>query len=63
MSQSQKPIVVKIIEPPNKDLTGLADVLLGSLGLTGVLVLGALAMGAVLAGLMFWMRSRHPFDH
>jgi len=51
----QEPIVVKLIEPPEK---GLADVLVGSLGLTGVIVLVALALGLALAGVMFWTRSR-----
>jgi hypothetical protein len=53
------PIIVKIIEPEAKsDLEGLADVLLGSLGLTGVITLGALLLGALMACLMFWLRSR-----
>jgi len=53
------PIIVKIVEPPAKsDLAGLADVLLGSLGLTGVIVLAAIALGAVFAGVLFWIRSR-----
>jgi hypothetical protein len=53
------PIIVKIIEPEAKsDLEGLSDVLLGSLGLTGVITLGALLLGVVMACLMFWLRSR-----
>jgi hypothetical protein len=39
-------------------LNGLADVLLGSLGLTGVIVLGALLLGLVFASVLFWVRSR-----
>jgi hypothetical protein len=61
LSQSQpgKPIIVKIIPPEQKsELSGLADVLLGSLGLTGVIVLAAVLMGALMAGVMFWVRSR-----
>ena len=54
----QDPVVVRIIDPPNKDLVGLADVLFGSLGLTGVLVLGAVVAAAVFAGVLFWIRSR-----
>lgn len=53
-----EPIMVKIIEPPGGELTGLANVLLGSLGLTGVIVLLAVLLGCVLAGVMFWVRSR-----
>jgi hypothetical protein len=54
-----KPVIVKIIPPEQKsELSGLADVLLGSLGLTGVIVLAAVLLGAVMAGVMFWVRSR-----
>ena len=58
--QPSSPVIVKIISPP-KDTTGLstlADVLIGSLGLTGAIVLGALLLGVVMAAVMFWFRSR-----
>jgi hypothetical protein len=54
-----KPIIVSI--PPDKpksELSGLADVLIGSLGLTGIIVIAALLTGAIMAALMFWVRSR-----
>jgi hypothetical protein len=53
----QPPVTVRIIEP-NSDPTGLADVLLRSLGLTGVLALVALVAGIVFAAVLFWIRSR-----
>jgi len=53
----QDPVIVKIIEP-NKDLVGLEDVLFGSLGLTGVLVLLSVIAAVLFAGLLFWFRSR-----
>ncbi len=59
LAQSDKPIIVSI--PPDKpksELSGLADVLIGSLGLTGVIVIAAVLMGAIMAALMFWVRSR-----
>jgi hypothetical protein len=55
-----KPVIVKLISPP-QDSTGLstlADVLIGSLGLTGAIVLAAFVMGAVLAAVMYWFRHR-----
>jgi len=55
--EQQKPIVVKLMETPH-DPTGLADVLIGSLGLTGAIVLLALVTGAIFAGILFWYRSR-----
>jgi hypothetical protein len=53
----QAPITVRIVEP-RTDPTGLADVLIRSLGLTGVLALIALVAGAVLAAVLFVIRSR-----
>ena len=52
-----KPIIVKIVEPEG-DPTGLADVLIGALGLTGVLTLCAVVAAVVFAGVLFWIRSR-----
>jgi hypothetical protein len=58
-SQPDKPIIVRIPQdPPKSELSGLADVLLGSLGLTGVIVIAAVLLGAVMASVMFWVRSR-----
>ncbi|OLC40686.1 MAG: hypothetical protein AUH43_25920 [Acidobacteria bacterium 13_1_40CM_65_14] len=57
MIQQQKPIIVKLMETPH-DPTGLADVLIGSLGLTGAIVLLAVVTGAIFAGVLFWYRSR-----
>jgi len=58
-AQPSKPIIVRIPQdPPKSELSGLADVLLGSLGLTGVIVVAAVLLGGVMAGVMFWVRSR-----
>lgn len=51
------PIIVKIVEPPH-DPTGLAGVLIGAIGLTGVIVLAAVTFGLVLGALIFWVRSK-----
>jgi hypothetical protein len=51
------PVIVKIIEPP-KDPTGLADVLVGVLGLSSVLGLAAISIGIAIGALIFWVRSR-----
>jgi len=50
-----KPIIVKIVEPPH-DPTGIAGVLVGALGLTGVIVLGAVLFGIAFAGALFLYR-------
>jgi hypothetical protein len=53
----QEPLIVKIIEPP-RDPTGLADVLVGVLGLSSVLGLAAIAIGIGIGALIYWFRSR-----
>jgi hypothetical protein len=52
------PIIVTITEAPKSDLSRLSDVLLGSLGLSGVLALMAITLGIALGGLMFWIKRR-----
>jgi hypothetical protein len=54
----QPPIIVKLIEP--EDSKGLVDVLIGALGLSGLLALVALIIGALVAGALFLARSRRP---
>jgi hypothetical protein len=53
LQQTASPIIVKIVEPAEK---GLAEIMLGSLGLTGVIALCAVLLGVVLAAVMYWMR-------
>jgi len=60
--QPASPIIVKLIEPPHSELSGLADVLIGSIGLTGALTLMAVVLGAVVGGILFFVRSRHPLS-
>jgi len=55
-------ITVRIADP-HQETAGLADVLLTSLGLTGVMVLVAVVAGAIMAGVLFYLRSRKPLDH
>jgi len=53
----REPFIVKIVETPH-DPTGLADVLIGAFGLTGVLILVAVVAAAAMAGVLFWLRGR-----
>lgn len=51
------------IAPPNSgDPTGLSDVLIGALGLSGALIVVAMVLAALLAGGLFWWRSRVGLD-
>jgi len=49
--------MVKIMQPPS-DLEGLSDVLLGSLGLVGLLVVSALMLAALFAGGLYLYRLK-----
>jgi hypothetical protein len=51
----QEPVIVRIVEPEE---TGLADILLGALGLSGVLMLLALVAALGFGLLLYWFRSR-----
>ena len=58
------PIIVRVVEEP-VDETTIADVILGSLGLVGVMLIAALLLGLLLgAALVFYkrLRSRDGLD-
>ena len=55
MIQTSDPIVVRVIEEPVKS-TGIGDVILGALGLTGVLIIAALIFGALLGAALIGVK-------
>jgi hypothetical protein len=57
-----EPVMVRIVEHPVGQLEELADVLLGSIGLVGVITLMAVLVGGLFAGLIIWFRSRSDDD-
>jgi hypothetical protein len=62
MVQQANPIIVHVIETPVRSTT-VADVLLGSIGLAGVLVLAALLLGALLGGGLILLKNwRNSLD-
>jgi hypothetical protein len=56
------PVIINITEPPKGDPTGLSDVLIGALGLSGVLILCAVVLAVLFAGGLFLWRSRVGLD-
>ncbi len=42
---------------------GLADVVIGAIGLSGVLFLIAILLAVVVAGVLFFLRSRDPLSN
>lgn len=53
--QAAQPIVVRVVEPPVESTT-IADVLVGALGLTGVLLLAALVLGGILGAVLIGVK-------
>ena len=52
----QAPIIVQVVQQPVHSTT-VADVLIGAIGLTGVLVLAALLLGGVLGGALIAFKT------
>jgi hypothetical protein len=55
------PIIVKMIDKPAKEIS-VADILMGSVGLTGIFLIGAALLGLALGGMFIlyrrWQASR-----
>jgi hypothetical protein len=51
VEQPTNPIVVRVVEEP-VDTTGISDIVVGALGLTGVMLMAALVLGALLGGVL-----------
>lgn len=62
MLQQGSPIIVHVVDQPVESTT-LADVILGALGLTGVLLLAAILLGALLGGILIGVKLlRQHYD-
>lgn len=64
MLQQSHPIIVQVVEKPIESTT-IADILIGALGLTGLLLLAALLLGAVLGGILIGiklLRARYNLE-
>jgi hypothetical protein len=56
----QSPVIVTLVDKPS-DQTSFADVIIGAFGITGVLLLVAVALGAIVAfGLVKWHQWHRP---
>jgi hypothetical protein len=59
-----EPVMVRVIQPAVEE-TSVADVLIGSIGLTGVLILVAVLLGALLGAVLIGikkLRSRYNLE-
>lgn len=55
-NQVSQPVIVRVMEQPVESTT-VADILIGALGLTGVMLLAAAILGALLGGLLIGIRK------
>ena len=62
--QPAEPIIVRVVQEPVESTT-IADVLLGSLGLAGALILAAAVLGLLLGGMLIGiklLRARYNLE-
>ena len=60
----QSPVMVRVVEQPTESTT-VADVLIGAIGLTGVLILAAVLLGALFGSVLIGVkkyREKHNLD-
>jgi membrane protein CcdC involved in cytochrome C biogenesis len=57
MFLQQPPIVVDVVkQPPVAEEITMADVIVGAFGLTGVIMLSALVVGAIVGAIFIWIK-------
>lgn len=57
----QSPIIVEVVkQPPVTPEISYGSVLASAVGLVGVILLAALAVGLVIGGGVVWFKRRHP---
>lgn len=61
LQSRQDPIIVRVVEQPVRE-TSISDVILGSLGLVGVMVIAALLLGLLLGGLLIGFKRLRAKD-
>jgi hypothetical protein len=60
--QAGQPIIVRVVEQPVQS-TSISDVIIGAIGLTGLLLLTAAFLGAILGGILIGIKLlRARFD-
>jgi hypothetical protein len=52
--------MIDIVEPTPNPLQQAVDVFVGSFGLAGAITVAAILLGAMVGGVLLWLRSRDP---
>ena len=61
----QQPVMVRVLEQQPVESTTVADVLLGAIGLTGVLIVSAVLLGALFGAILIGIkryREKHNLE-
>ncbi len=58
--QSITPTIVQVVKDPPSQQISMIDVAVGAFGLTGVIMVAALAAGLLAGALIVWYRMRRP---
>jgi len=56
IQQGSQPVIARVVEPAAESTT-VADILIGALGLTGVMLLAAVLLGGLLGGLLIGVKK------
>jgi hypothetical protein len=56
LALQSSPVIVRVVQPTVEE-TSVADVLIGSIGLTGVLILVAFVLGGLLGGVLIGIKK------
>lgn len=59
--QPTTPIIVKVVGEPPKDI-GVIDIIFGSLGITGLILVGSALLGLLLGVVFIYIRKRFGAD-
>jgi hypothetical protein len=58
--QAITPTIVQVVKDPPAQQISMIDVAVGAFGLTGVIMVAALAAGLIAGALIVWYRMRRP---
>ncbi|MGH9384427.1 MAG: hypothetical protein ACRD2N_09100 [Vicinamibacterales bacterium] len=58
--QAITPTIVQVVKDPPAQQISMIDVALGAFGLTGVIMIAALAAGLIAGAAIVWYRMRRP---
>ncbi|MBI4475736.1 MAG: hypothetical protein HY654_01100 [Acidobacteria bacterium] len=59
LQQPITPVIVQVVEKPTREV-GVADILLEAIGLTSLMLLGAVVFGLLFGAALIWYKFKRP---